>query len=70
MTTATPLDHDISPTDSEDDEHEHDLIEEHHQIEEDHHGWLGGMTALKFLAAGGAAGAGQPPHASRHHSSR
>lgn len=57
MTTATPLDHDISPTDSEDDEHEHDLIEEHHQIEEDHHGWLGGMTALKFLAAGGAAGA-------------
>lgn len=69
VTTASPLDHNLSPTDSEDD-HGHDLIEEHHHIEDDHHAWLGGMTALKYLAAGGAAGAGQPPHASRHHSSR
>lgn len=68
MTTAPPLDLDLSPTDSEDD-HDHDLIEEHHHIEDDHHGWLGGMTALKYLAAGGVAGAGQPPHASRHYPS-
>lgn len=68
MTTAPPLDHDLSPTDSEDDDH--DLIEEHHHIEDDHHGWLGGMTALKFLAAGGVAGAGQLPHASHHYLSR
>ena len=39
MTTATSLDHDLSPTDSEDD-HDHDLFEEHHHIEDDHHGWL------------------------------
>ena len=70
MTTAPPLDPDLSPTDSEDDhDHDHDLIEEHHHIEDDHHGWLGGMTALKYLAAGGVAGAGQPPHASRHYPS-
>ena len=68
MTTPPPLDPDLSPTDSEDD-HDHDLIEEHHHIEDDHHGWLGGMTALKYLAAGGVAGAGQPPHASRHYPS-
>ncbi len=61
MTAAPPLDHDLSPTDSEDDD-DHDLIEEHH---DEHHGWLGGMTALKFLAAGGVAGAGQPPHVSQ-----
>ena len=69
MTAALPLDHDLSPTDLDDDD-DHDLIEEHHHVEDDHHSWLGGMTALKFLAAGGAAGAGQPLHASRHHSSR
>ncbi|KAI9448192.1 mitochondrial carrier [Lactarius indigo] len=53
MTAAPLLDHDLSPTESEHDD-DHDLIEEHH---EEHHGWLGGMTALKFLAAGGVAGA-------------
>jgi len=68
MAAAPPLDHD-SPADSEDGD-EHDLIEEHHHIEDDHHSWLGGMTAFKFLAAGGLAGAGQPLHVSRHHSFR
>ncbi|KAH9006979.1 mitochondrial carrier [Lactarius hatsudake] len=53
MTAAPSLDHDLSPTESEHDD-DHDLIEEHH---DEHHGWLGGMTALKFLAAGGVAGA-------------
>lgn len=68
MTAPLPLDHDLSPTDSEND-HDHDPVEEHHHIEDDHHGWLGGTMALKYLAAGGVAGAGQPPHASRRHSS-
>ena len=27
--------------------------------EEDHHGWLGGSTAVKYLLAGGVAGAGK-----------
>ena len=69
MKAAPPLDHDLSPTDSEEDDHDHDhdLIEEHHHAEDDHHGWLGGMTALKYLAAGGVAGAGQPPLLSRRH---
>ncbi|KAI0254397.1 mitochondrial carrier [Lactifluus subvellereus] len=54
------MDHDLRPSDVEDvDEDEDDdlLLEEHHHIEDDHHGWLGGATALKFLAAGGVAGA-------------
>jgi len=32
----------------------HDYYEE----EDEHHGWLEGHTALKFLSAGGIAGAG------------
>jgi solute carrier family 25 phosphate transporter 23/24/25/41 len=35
------------------------LLQEHHHVEDEHHNWLGGTTALKFLAAGGVAGAGQ-----------
>jgi solute carrier family 25 phosphate transporter 23/24/25/41 len=60
---ATPsMDHDRMPSDSEhddaDDNDHDDLLHEHH-LEDEHHNWLGGMTALKFLAAGGVAGAGQ-----------
>ena len=58
MAAAPPLDYDSFSTDEDD--HDHDLIEEHHHVEDDHHSWLGGTTALKFLAAGGMAGAGQP----------
>ncbi len=41
------------------DENDDELLQEHHHIEDEHHNWLGGTTALKFLAAGGVAGAGQ-----------
>jgi hypothetical protein len=54
--------HDIRPShaeDIDDDDDDELLLEEHHHIEDDHHSWLGGTTALKFLAAGGVAGAGQ-----------
>jgi solute carrier family 25 phosphate transporter 23/24/25/41 len=57
-------DHDRTPSDSEndnvddDDDDDDGLLHEHH-MEDDHHGWLGGETALKFLMAGGVAGAGQ-----------
>ncbi|KAF8505614.1 mitochondrial carrier [Russula emetica] len=34
-----------------------DLLQEHPHVEDEHHNWLGGTTALKFLAAGGVAGA-------------
>jgi hypothetical protein len=43
--------------DDGDDDTDDDLLQEHHHME--HHNWLGGTTALKFLAAGGVAGAGQ-----------
>ena len=57
------MDHrDRIPCDMEDDDTDDDddgLLQEHHNVEEDHHSWLGGTTALKFLAAGGVAGTGQ-----------
>jgi solute carrier family 25 (mitochondrial phosphate transporter), member 23/24/25/41 len=46
---------DFSEQEPEDDEDE-ELGHEHPEHEEQHH-WLGGMTAVKFLAAGGIAGA-------------
>ena len=52
--------HDTTPNDADDgDDDDDDLLQEHHHMEDEHHGWLGGATALKFLAAGGVAGAGQ-----------
>ena len=56
---TTPEDAD---SDDDGDDHEDDLLHEHHHIGEEHHNWLGGATALKFLAAGGVAGAGQRSH--------
>lgn len=61
------MDHDPRPSDAgdvDDDEDDDLLLEEHHHIEDDHHSWLGGATALKYLAAGGVAGTGQTLHAS------
>ena len=61
--------HDRAPSGSENDDVDDDdddddgLLQEHHTVEDDRHGWVGGMAALKFLVAGGVAGAGQPhPH--------
>src|SRR5579863_1453986 len=57
-----PMDHGIpsgSENDDVDDDDDDGLLQEHHDIEDDHHSWLGGSMALKFLAAGGVAGAGQ-----------
>jgi solute carrier family 25 (mitochondrial phosphate transporter), member 23/24/25/41 len=45
-----PVDHDTIDDDVNDFGEDDD--------EEDHHHWLGGVTALKFLLAGGLAGAG------------
>jgi hypothetical protein len=50
--------HDTTPNDADDgddDDDDVDLLQEHHHMDN----WLGGTTALKFLAAGGVAGAGQ-----------
>lgn len=41
------------------DEDEEDVDYDDFQDEEEHHIWLGGSTAVKFLLAGGIAGAGQ-----------
>ncbi|KAI0284382.1 mitochondrial carrier [Russula aff. rugulosa BPL654] len=50
--------HDTTPNDADDgDDADDDLLQEHHHMEDEHHNWLGGATALKFLAAGGVAGA-------------
>ena len=54
--------HDTTSNDADngdDDDDDDDLLREHHHMEDEHHSWLGGATALKFLAAGGVAGAGQ-----------
>ncbi|KAI0307316.1 mitochondrial carrier domain-containing protein [Multifurca ochricompacta] len=52
------MSHALTPSGPEDDDDDDDdLVEEHHHIEDDHHSWLGGTTALKFLVAGGVAGA-------------
>jgi solute carrier family 25 phosphate transporter 23/24/25/41 len=57
-----PRDHNTTPNaadgDDDGDDNDDSLLQEHHHME-DHHSWLGGTTALKFLAAGGVAGAGQ-----------
>lgn len=53
---AIPVDHDSSYTDEEDDDGDFEDYEE-----EPHHSWLGGSTAVKFLFAGGIAGAGEEP---------
>ncbi|KAI9001053.1 mitochondrial carrier [Trametes punicea] len=47
-----PIDH-ASPYEDEDEDGEYDEYEE----EEPHHSWLGGSTAVRFLLAGGIAGA-------------
>ena len=52
---ALPIDH-ISPHVGDDDEFE-DYGEE--EEEEEHHNWLEGHAAIKFLVAGGIAGAGE-----------
>lgn len=48
--------HDTNDADNGDDDDD-DLLQEHHHVEDEHQNWLGGTTALKFLAAGGVAGA-------------
>ncbi|TFK91496.1 mitochondrial carrier [Polyporus arcularius HHB13444] len=48
---AIPVDHDSPYEDEDDDDHLEDYDEE------PHHSWLGGSTAVKFLLAGGIAGA-------------
>jgi len=58
----TPI---LSENDDADDDDDDDLLQEHH-IEHDHHYWFGGTTALKFLAAGGVAGAGQRHFCASH----
>ena len=49
-----PVDHQSPYEDDEDD------IGYDEEEEEPHHSWLGGSTAVKFLLAGGVAGAGEP----------
>ncbi|KAH9966105.1 mitochondrial carrier [Russula dissimulans] len=49
------MDHDTASSDDEDADGLHHGHQDH--VEDDHHSWLGGTTALKFLAAGGVAGA-------------
>ncbi|KAI0677578.1 mitochondrial carrier [Trametes maxima] len=51
-TPPVPVDH-RSPYDAEDEDEEFEEYEE----EEPHHSWLGGSTAVRFLLAGGVAGA-------------
>ena len=53
----TPVDYEVDDLEEgeEVDEDEYYLDEEE---EEEHSNWLGGHTAIKFLLAGGAAGAG------------
>ncbi|RPD67207.1 mitochondrial carrier [Lentinus tigrinus ALCF2SS1-7] len=49
---AIPVDHNLPYEDEEDDDGDFEEYEE-----EPHHSWLGGSTAVKFLLAGGIAGA-------------
>jgi solute carrier family 25 phosphate transporter 23/24/25/41 len=53
-TAALPVDHLSLDLAEDDDFEEYDLEEE-----EEHHNWLEGHAAIKFLAAGGIAGAGE-----------
>jgi solute carrier family 25 phosphate transporter 23/24/25/41 len=60
MTTTLPpllVDHSYSQETEEQGQEEVEVCEA-----EEHHGWLGGSTAVKYLLAGGVAGAGE--HAS------
>ena len=50
-----PVDHQAAYDDGEDEDVDYDDFEED---EEPHHNWLGGSMAVKFLLAGGVAGAG------------
>lgn len=60
LPSVPSMHHDTTPNDADDsDDADDDLLHEHHHMEDEHHNWLGGTTALKFLAAGGVAGAGQ-----------
>ena len=60
-----PVDYEVDDLEEGDDEDEYYLDEE----EEDHSSWLQGSTAVKFLLAGGVAGAGacspDPGHSRR-----
>ena len=49
-----PVDHQTTYSDGDDDAD----YDEYDEEEEPHHSWLGGSTAVKFLLAGGIAGAG------------
>jgi len=60
LPSVPPMHRDATPNDADDgDDDDDDLLQDHHHIEDEHHNWLGGTTAVKFLAAGGVAGAGQ-----------
>ncbi|KAI0269139.1 mitochondrial carrier [Gloeopeniophorella convolvens] len=54
---APTADHGLSPNQGDDEDDEDFFDEDDHGEEEEHHSWLGGTTALKFLGAGGVAGA-------------
>jgi solute carrier family 25 (mitochondrial phosphate transporter), member 23/24/25/41 len=54
-TLAVPVDYDSGDIDDDEDLSEHDVYP--HE-EEEHHDWFLGSTAVKFLLAGGIAGAG------------
>lgn len=49
-----PVDHSYSQQTEEEEQEEFGVYEE-----EEHHSWLGGSTAVKYLLAGGVAGAGK-----------
>lgn len=49
-----PVDHSYSQKTEEEGHGEVEVYEE-----EEHHDWLGGSTAVKYLLAGGVAGAGE-----------
>lgn len=49
-----PVDHSYS---RQPEEEEHEEVEVYE--EEEHHAWFGGATAVKYLLAGGVAGAGE-----------
>lgn len=49
-----PVDHSYSQQTGEEEQEEVGVYEE-----EEHHNWFGGSTAVKYLLAGGVAGAGE-----------
>lgn len=51
---SLPVDHSYSQQTGEEEEEEVGTYEE-----EEHHAWFGGSTAVKYLLAGGVAGAGE-----------